>query len=600
VSQPKLPDLPSMLATTAARHPQGVALSYVENGEWRHISWASYRDQVDRAARGLIALGLKPGGAVVIASFNRPEWLITHLATTTAGALPTGLYTTSTPEQCAHVVRHAQAEIVVIEHTGLLDQLEAVRQELMSIVVLRGTPPEGCISWSQLLDLGDTVDPALLEQRRSAIKPSDVCSLIYTSGTTGNPKGVRLTHANVLWMANSLVDSFGVGADLVILSYLPLSHIAEQIMSIYLPLVCGGRTAFAESLDALGDALIAIRPTAFLAVPRVWEKIKARMEAAGEKSGTVRRMVVRWARGVGSRAVHSLERGNPLPRTYPLARISVFNTVRQRLGLDRADFFFTSAAPIGRDTLDFFLSLGVPVLEVYGLSECAGPSTISSIGEFRTGSVGRPLPGTEIRLAGDGEVLIRGPHVFDGYHRDPDATDEALDTDGWLHTGDIGTIDDDGYLYIVDRKKEIIVTSGGKNVAPVRIEALLHAIPGIAQAVVIGDRRSHLAALLAFDPDRLTSLAQRLGSPVTDLHAAADCRILRAYLEKQVAQLNTSLAPYEAIRRFAVLPRQLSVDADELTPTLKLKRRRILERWRRLIDEMYAAPRTTASTPYTP
>jgi long-subunit acyl-CoA synthetase (AMP-forming) len=296
---------------------------------------------------------------------------------------------------------------------------------------------------------------------------------------------------------------------------------------------------------------------------------------------------VRWARGVGLAAGRAAQRGEPRPWGWGLANRLVFEKVRQRLGFDRTRVFITSAAPVARSTLDFFLSLGIPILEVYGMSECTGPTTFSTEDRYRTGSAGWAIPGTDLEIAEDGEILYRGPHVFVGYYKSPEATREALDDEGWLHSGDVGMLDDEGFLYVTDRKKELIITSGGKNVAPVPIESKLKGIPGVAQAVVVGDRRKYLSALIMLDPDTLGAIAADIGSPATDAAGAAKCERFREYLEERVDAVNANLARYETIRRFAILSEGLSVENATLTPTLKLKRRVIHEVFGTTIEGLY-------------
>jgi long-subunit acyl-CoA synthetase (AMP-forming) len=371
-------------------------------------------------------------------------------------------------------------------------------------------------------------------------------------------------------------------------SYLPLSHVAEQMLTIHGPMRAGFRVTFAESIDKIGEALQAVRPTFFVGVPRVWEKIQAKIVAAGQGAPPLRKKLVAWARKTGLRGGLADQNGEPRPLLYPLAEKLVFSKVREKLGLDRCKLAVTSTAPIARDTLEFFLSLGIPLMEIYGMSECTGPTTFSTPSKYKTGKVGWPMPGSEVKIAEDGEVCMRGRHVFKGYLKDEEATRNTLDAEGWLHSGDIGVLDPDGFLRITDRKKELIITAGGENIAPQLIEAYLKAVPVIAQAVALGDRQRFIAALITLDPERVPLEAEIAGSPARDPKEAATCAIFRAHLEKQIDEhVNKKLARVQNVRRFAILESELTIEGGELTPTMKLKRRVIQQKYRAEIDALF-------------
>jgi len=575
-----------------AAHGGRPALRFRRGETIETTTWTQYGDAVRRAARGLIALGVAPGDGVVILASNRPEWFVADLAAMAAGGLPAGIYATSTAEQCRYIADHAGATVAVVETREHLERFLEVRASLprlRAIVTMEeGTAADGVVPWTGLLERGAGIDEGALEARLGAVRPEDPCTLIYTSGTTGPPKAVALTHRNVTFIASSVPALFGVGPDDRLISYLPLSHIAEQAVSLYLSMTSGACVHFAPRLERLAEELQAVRPDVFLGVPRVWEKIQAGVEAAGARRSPLERRISAWARRVGLAAGYARQRGGRVPWTYPLAKRLVFSKVRRALGLDAARLCVVSAAPIARETLEFFLSLDIPILEIYGMSECTGPATLSRPGAYRTGSAGRAWPGTELRIAGDGEVLIRGPHVFRGYYRDDEATREAVDAEGWLHSGDLGEIDADGYLRITDRKKELIITAGGKNIAPQVIEGRLRQIPAVSQAVAYGDRRPYLVALLTLDPARVVAEAERAGSPARSADEAALCPVFRRRIEAAVEDVNQGLARYEQVKRFAILSRELRVEEDELTATLKLKRRVIHERYRDEIEALYA------------
>jgi long-chain acyl-CoA synthetase len=344
---------------------------------------------------------------------------------------------------------------------------------------------------------------------------------------------------------------------------------------------------FAESVEKLPENLHEIRPHLFLGVPRVWEKIQAAIQAAGAQAGPARRRIVGWARKVGLAGGYADQEGRRRPRSYGIADRLVFSKVRERLGFDATRILVVSAAPIAKETLDFFQSLALPLMEIYGMSECTGPTTMSLPDRYRLGRAGVAIPGTGLKVADDGEILMRGPHVFKGYYKNEEATRETLDASGWIHSGDVGEIDADGFLRVTDRKKEILITSGGKNIAPQHLEGKLKQIPAVSQAVAIGDRRPYVVALLTLDPARVAAEAEKAGSQARTPEAAARCPVFRAYVERQVEAVNASLARYETIKKIALLPTELSVESGELTPTLKLKRRAIAETHRDVIEALY-------------
>ncbi|HET9226382.1 MAG TPA: AMP-binding protein [Thermoanaerobaculia bacterium] len=579
-----------VLERTANAHAARPAMRVKRNGAWQVTSWKDYRDQARLAARGFLSLGLQPRQGVVIMGYNRPEWFLADMGAIMAGGLPAGIYVTSTPEQCQYIADHAEAAIAVLENRQYLEGFLSIRDRLPNLkaIVLMEGEHEAATSWNKLMELGKEVPESDLQARLDAQKPEDVCTLIYTSGTTGPPKAVMLTHHNVTWTARRVAEAYGVNPDDDLISYLPLSHIAEQVVSLHSPMSMGGCSWFAESLEKLGENLREVRPHFFFAVPRVWEKMQAAIMAAGAQNPPLKKKISAWARGIGLEAGEAEQAGRSKPFFYGLASKLVFSKVRERLGLDRARVCATSTAPIAMDTLRFFISLGIPIMEVYGMSECTGPATFSYPDRYRLGKVGVAIPGTEVKTAEDGEVMMRGPHVFPGYYKNEAATQETVDGDGWLHSGDIGEIDADGFLRITDRKKELLITSGGKNIGPQILESKLKQIPVVSQAVVVGDRRNYLAALITLDPLRAPLEGEASGSQFRDPKDLAKCEVFRKHLEKQVEEINNTLARYETIKRFAILPRELSIEEGELTPTLKLKRRVIYQNHADEIERLYA------------
>ena len=576
-----------------ARGGDTVALVRKRDGRTEETTWNEYAEHVREVAKALLAAGVQPSEGVAILGFNSPEWVYADLGAIWVGAIPAGIYTTSSAEQAAYIVRHCDARVAFVGSAEQARKLVAAKGDLPKLErVVCWAKTEGVddplvASWDDFVASGKDVDERALAARTDVQEPSDPATLIYTSGTTGNPKGVLLSHRNLTWTA-SASQKHGFQKGDVGVSYLPLSHIAEQMLTIHVPMCVNATIHFAESLEKMPEALLAARPTYFLGVPRVWEKMQAKLQAGLASATPLRKAIAKWARGVGLRGGYAEQRGEAKPALHGLANALVFSKVRARIGLDRCRFPLTGAAPIAKDTLEFFLSLGLPLYEVYGMSECTGPATQSLPEAWRTGSVGKVLTGAELRIAEDGEILVRGDHVFLGYLKDEAATREALDDEGWLHTGDVGEIDDEGYVRITDRKKELLITAGGENVAPQLVEGLLKSIPVVAQAVVVGDRQKYLAALLTLDPERVAVEAEVAGSAARDVRAAAACKTFRAHVEKQIEVINARLARVQTIKRFTILSSELTVDGGELTPTLKLRRRVIAQKYAEEISAMFA------------
>ncbi len=576
---------------TAEEHAKRPALKVKRGGKWVTTTWADYNKQVRAAAKSMIKLGLEPGKGVSIIGFNCPQWVIADLAAIYAGACPAGIYTTNSPDQCRYIAEHAEAQIAVVEDADQLAKFLEIRDklpDLKAIVMMEGDhEDEGVYSWERFLAHGEDLDDAKLAERIDGQSPDDVCTYIYTSGTTGDPKAVMITHDNITWTALALADEHDTTDSDRIISYLPLSHIAEQIVSLHAPIIKGATVHFAESIDKLGDNLREVRPTIFLAVPRVWEKIQAKIQAAAANNSGLKKRIGAWARGVGLRAGYAVQEDKPLPLFYGLANKLVFSKVRDVLGLDQARLCVTSAAPISKSTLEFFLSLDIPIMEVYGMSECTGPATISKSGQHRTGWVGHKLNGTEVKIAQDGEICMRGRHVFKGYFKNEAATAEAIDDEGWLHSGDVGEIEA-GFLRITDRKKDLIITAGGENIAPQVIEGKLKSIPAVSQAVVVGDRKKHLSALLTIDETKLDQALSDAGSSAKSMVEAADDDKIHKWLMKQVEEVNKDLARVQTIKKIKVLPADLSIEGGELTPTMKVKRKIVNKKYAEDIEAFYA------------
>lgn len=577
---------------TVDKHPDTVALKTKRNGQWQGVSWKQYRDTVRQAGRGLLALGVQPGDGIGILSGNSEEWLFGYMAGVACGAVPAGLYTTSSADQVHYVLEHSDSVVVIIDTQEQLDKVLAVRDRLPKLKAIVTThcnsDAEGVLSWQALLDKGNAIEDAELQARIDAQGPDDIATLIYTSGTTGNPKGVMMSHRNLTWVGVAAADSFDMDAGNDLISYLPLCHIAEQNLSIHCAIGMGTTIWFAESIEKLGDNLKEVRPHIFLAVPRVWEKIQAKIEAGMGDATGLKKTLLEWAQGVGRQYADNLEAGKGKPLMYPLAHKLIFSKAQAALGLDRCTYAATGAAPISQGTLDFFAGLGIIIHELYGQSETTGAGTMMQPGKIRRGTIGQAYPGTEARIAEDGEIMLRGDYVSPGYHKNPEATAETFTEDGWVHTGDVGEIDADGFVKITDRKKELIITAGGENISPSALEAELMGIPGVSQVAAIGDKRKFVSALFTLDPETFPAAKKASGTSANTPAEAAKDDTFNQWFEGQIAEINKRFARVQTIKKFTILPEDFSVDGGELTPTMKKKRRVIHEKYESQIEAMYA------------
>ncbi len=583
------------LHENARTRPNAPAYYEKIGDSWVPTSWEEYTQQVRQAARALTALGLGPGDNVSILGFNRPEWVIMDLANMLIGGAPTGIYTTNSPHECKYIIEHAETKVVLVENEHQWDKIAQVRSDVGSlerIVTMRGVQvdDEMTLDWDSFLALGDEVEESVIDERMAALEDDQLATLIYTSGTTGPPKGVMLSHKNLARTAVNARELFGIKPSDRAISYLPLSHIAEQLLTVHGPPTSGYAIYFAQypPQDHLVSNLQEVQPTLIFGVPRIWEKFQAGVAATLSQATGTKAKLVNWARNVGSRVTELRNRGEEpsgtLAMQYKLASKLVFSKVKAGLGLGQARIMLTAAAPISPEILYFFGSLDLIVHEVYGQSEGTGLTTANVPGANKVGTVGRAWPETEVKIADDGEIVFKGPNVFLGYFKDPEATASDLQ-DGWLHSGDLGEMDEDGYVKIVGRKKEIIITSGGKNIAPKNIEAALKDIDLIAQAVVIGEQRRYITALLTLDEEHAAQFAREHGLEGKTLH---DNAVVIDYVQMQIDEkVNTLFARVEQVRKFTILPRDFTVEDGELTPTLKIKRRVVNEHFAENIEAMY-------------
>jgi long-subunit acyl-CoA synthetase (AMP-forming) len=578
---------------TVRAFPDRVALRTRE-GE-HEITWAEYGQSVDRFAIGLRGLGLKRGQAYALMLTNRPEFHVADTAAMSLGATPFSLYHTLAPDQIAYQLNDSGAEIVVTE-PAFLDRVLAARAgspEVRHVVLVDADGRSGdVVPYEELL--GSEGDAAEIEAARGEVEPGDLLTLIYTSGTTGPPKGVQLTHDNMMSAVKTFdeVIDFPEGARVV--SYLPMAHIAERAVGHYLPIVLGHTVTCCPNPREVVGYLPEVRPTWFFAVPRIWEKLKAGIEATvASEPDAERKQALEWALDVGHRKIRAEQSGGEVPpdleEEHRKADELVLSKLREKLGLNRLEAVYVGAAPTPLPVLEFFHAIGVPVAELWGLSESTGSGAVNLPAKIKLGTVGQVTPGMELKLAEDGEILIRGPQIMPGYRNLPDKTAEAIDEDGWLHTGDIGELDDEGYLKIIDRKKELIITAGGKNISPANLEAKLKAQPLIGTACVIGDRRPCLTALVVLDPDVAPAWATRQGIEDTSLEALAQNEKVRDEVQQAVDRLNREVSQVEGIKKFTLLGEDWLPGGDELTPTMKLKRKPVAEKYAGQIEAMYSA-----------
>jgi long-chain acyl-CoA synthetase len=593
--------VPGLLRATVAGRPEAPALRWrgADGASWHQLTWAEVGDRVARVAAALAGLGVTQGDRVALLLRTRPEFHIADLAALVLGATPVSIYQTSAPDQIAYVVRHCGARAVVVEDAGFLARLRAagVADQVRTVVVV---DPSGLgTADSAAADLrrwDDLLEAAPLDLAPDRCGPDDLATVIYTSGTTGPPKGVRITHRNVAWVLESdrlLAEHNGqdhTGWRLV--SYLPMAHIAERLISHYAAVRYGFEVTTCPEIAHLGAYLGATRPQFFFGVPRVWEKMHATILALASADNDQRVALLRAVElghrqreAVRSGVVPDAELQAAFDETEPTRLL-----VRQLVGLDAAEVALSGAAPLPAEVLRFFDGLGIPLTEAYGLSETTGVLTWDFGADTRLGTVGRPFPGIELRLDDDGEVIARGGAIFTGYLDDAAHTAEVLDADGWFHTGDVGRLDDDGYLTLIDRKKELIITAGGKNVSPANVEAALKANPLVGQAAAIGDGRPYVAALVVLDPDAAAAWAgaHGLSDIARDLDRLAAHPDVVAAVQKAVDAANSHVSTVEQVRRFRVLADEWLPDSELLTPTMKLKRRGVLARYADEIESLYS------------
>uniref|UniRef100_A0A4W3IGX2 long-chain-fatty-acid--CoA ligase n=2 Tax=Callorhinchus milii TaxID=7868 RepID=A0A4W3IGX2_CALMI len=612
-----------MFKHSMEKYQKHIALAYKHEENWHKISYREFYNESRRAAKSFLYLGLELYHGVGIIGFNSPEWFFANMGAILGGGVSVGIYTTNSPEACQYVAFDCKANILVVENHKQLEKILKIQNKLphlKAIVQYKGHLKEilpNVYTWRQFMELGAKVSDKKLDDIIEKQNANQCCLIIYTSGTTGNPKGVMLSHDNITW--TSYCAGKMVGADILgeherIVSYLPLSHIAAQMFDLWIPIRYGGTTFFADA-DALKGSLVItlreVQPTSFLGVPRVWEKLQEKLREAGLKSSALKRKIAAWAKRLGLRASENIMAGNDvMPCGYSLANSLVFKKVRKALGLNHCGKCFTGAAPITKETLEFFLSLHIPIYELYGMSETSGPHTISYAGAFRTTSCGKQLLGCKVMLHkpdenANGEVCLWGRNIFMGYLNMAKQTEADVDKDGWLHSGDLGQLDQDGFLYITGRIKELIITAGGENIPPIPIEdAIKKEIPIISNAMLIGDKKKFLSVLLslkcmvneqtgapldALSPEAI-AFCKQLGSHATKVSQIVNNKNSTIYkaIEQGIDRVNKkATSNAQKIHKFFIVLTDFSITGGELGPTMKTKRPVVHQLYKNQIDALY-------------
>ena len=593
---------PGLFFSQVARYQDRVALRHKDYGIWKRISWKEYGALVRTVAAGLISLGVQRGDKISILGENRPEWLFCDLGNMAIGGVSVGVYPTSAPDQVAYVVGHSESQVLFIENEEQVDKVLQILPELQvkQVIIwdpkgLWGFSQERIIFFDEFLKRAQAYleqNPDCVDRRLAEIQPEDTAMIIYTSGTTGRPKGAMISHRNILSMTESYLQANpGFDTDEA-LSYLPLAHIYENLISLFQAIKAGGTVNFVESMDTLPHNLKEVSPTIFASVPRIWEKFASMIAIRMADSTPVKRLLYKTSIGVGLKYVrtakNSRERFWWSLLYWPLYGLVLYHLKRQ-LGLERVRVAICGAAPASPELFQFYNALGVPLREGYGQTESTGVIALQRLDRPRWGYVGEVVPGVEVKIAEDGEILAKGSNVFQGYFKNPELTAETV-KDGWLYTGDVGTLED-GFLKIMDRKKDILITAGGKNITPAFIENKLKFSSYIQDAVVIGDGRKFLSALILIDEDNVTKYAQDNRIPYTTFEDLTQNPEILKLIDQEVVKVNKTLSQVESIKKFALLPRRFYEEDGDVTPTKKVKRRFLEKRYAELIESLYKGGR---------
>ena len=589
----------TLFADAVAKWGDRTAFHWKDNGDWRTLTWKGYRDEVAAVTLGLRSLGFGPGQFGLIMARNVPEHVVADLGIVHAGGAAISVYNTLAPEQVEYVANHSEATVAFLEDEGFLEKFQSIRAStphLKHIILIKGEAPEGVLSWSSLVARGREMyerSPGDFVSSWKAVGPEDTISLIYTSGTTGPPKGVVYSHYNIAWTLES-IGRFWSLVDQTLVSYLPLAHVSERFTSQWGGIFFGHEVWFCPDINQLLPSLVAARPTEFVGVPRVWEKLMAGLQAGiAAEPDEAKRQLAQGALSAAVSAYRLRHEGKPVPeelasvveRAQPL-----FTMLRSKIGLDRCTLAVTSTAPCRPEVHEFWAAIGMPLYEVWGMSELTGPASAVPHDDHQAPSIGRAIAGVEIRLGEDGELLVRGGNVMMGYYREPGKTAEMVDADGWVHSGDIAEAGPNGQFKIIDRKKELIISSAGKNISPANLESLAKSSPIIGQAVAIGDGQRFISVLVVLDPQVAPAWAKARGLASASMAELVEDAAIVDEVRRALTVANTHLSRVEQFKRFTILPSEWSSESEELTPTMKLKRRVIHTKYKPQIDAMYSEP----------
>jgi len=590
-----------MFKSAVNQHGAQVAMRIKEYGLWHDISWNDYFERVECVGAALISLGMQKDECISIIGDNCHEWVTIDLGIQCVGGIAVGIYATNAAPQVQYVVENSDSSFLFVENEEQLDKWFTFRDEvpkLKKVVVwdlegLRSFEDEMVMTYTDLLELGKKElekNPSLIQKRLTEVEPDDTAVLIYTSGTTGPPKGAMLSHRNVIWMANAFLHVLDISKKDEILSFLPLCHIFERMFSVFGHITIGYILNFVEKPDTVMENMVEVSPTIGYAVPRIWEKYYSNIYVKMSDADWVKKVIYNLATKIGSiRTEFKLETKKvPLhwELMYQLAYFAVFRKLKKRLGFDRMRVGISGAAPISPDVLKFFQSIGIDMVEGYGQTEGSGATCVTRVGKPKFGTVGPPVPGTEIKIAEDGEILMKSPSVFKGYFKNPEATQNTI-VDGWLYTGDVGELDEDGDLIITDRKKDIVVTAGGKNLTPQYIENKLKMSPYINDAIVIGDKRKYVTCLIMLDEDTVMKYAQDNKIQFSTYKDLTQSPEIGKLINSEIDTVNRTLSQVEQPKKFTILPKKLYVEDGEVTPTMKVKRSFVNEAFGDLIEAMY-------------